>query len=156
MLAALVTKFLGAKGMMYLGIIALVLVVLVGGYLATGRAIHNYAVLEANATILKAQIVTQQQTIAAEQKNAVAWKQALDDYKADVIRDQAIQADADLQRSKIDDAFRKHDVRALAHKRPDLVEGVLNRGSLRAQRMLNCATGGTDCPSPTVGSTPSR
>jgi hypothetical protein len=92
----------------------------------------------------------------------VAFKQQKEtiDYQSSVIEDwersrtDFIQQLEDLQRSSIEakrererliDIFREHDFEALLNAKPETMERLVNSGSNRAFRLLQCATGSEDC-----------
>ena len=122
---------------------------------AIGAAYWHYtSLLEDNAVLrennTKLEFAVEQQGVTIdEQSNAIDEWQASQDRLLSVLEGmQEAQQSATSETRRLNDAFSKRDLGALANQKPGLIERRINDGTARALRLLECASGaeGSDCP----------
>lgn len=97
---------------------------------------------------LETSIGVQSITISAQEKALLEFVNAQEQYQKDMedMRNDQIRAQAEVRR--LQKLFAEHDFNSLLQKKPTAIERLINAGSTRAFRMLECASGAeyTDCP----------
>ena len=138
----------GVKLAIY-GILGSAVITAVGlGYWHYTSLVEEAAQLRTNNAVLQSAIDLQATTITAQQEAIPEWEEAqarlLQTMEA--LREQNQLASTELRR--LQDVFSRHDLNALALRRPGLIEQRIDTGTARINRMLECATGsaGDDCP----------
>lgn len=132
-----------------LGLGALAIVTVLGlGFRHYSGVLSENVTLRQNEAVLKTALDAQRQATASAVKTVDEWRAAAE-HNGQVLQDLAaaqVVGAAELRR--LNDVFSQHDLGKLAAARPARVAPLVNRGSDRARRLLECATGaaGADCP----------
>lgn len=118
------------------------------GYWHYTSVINERDQLKVNNAVLEQAVELQDSTITAQQEAIAEWEasQARLLQTMEALAEQNQLASTELRR--LQDVFSRHDLNALALRRPGLIERRIDLGTARINRMLECATGspGEDCP----------
>jgi hypothetical protein len=139
---------IGLKGILLaLGALALGLFIFLAWRHYTGL-INENSVLKVNSALLQTSLNSQKDTIEAQEKALGNWKKNQEETQALLNKALSVSQSANEEVKKLNAFFIKHDVVALAHKKPILLQDRINSGSNRARFLLECATGFNDsnCP----------
>ena len=138
------------------------LLVILGVSLATAGAVlwkhysglvEDKATLTAEATGLKAEVAAGKAQVLLLEKTIGSWQEASKAQVRALEENTQAQREAGAYSKELKNAFSKHDLNALALRKPALVESRLNGGTAGAVRLLERASSGyTPTPSaPTPG-----
>jgi len=73
------------------------------------------------------------------------WKDSHDELQATLRDQERVSKDSRVEKRKLNETFRDHDLTRLAAAKPSLVERIINRGTARMQRLLVCASASARC-----------
>lgn len=83
----------------------------------------------------------QDETIQAQEEALVEWEENEVKWTETLEEQRKIEDDARAELDRLNELFAKHDLQTLVDKKPNSISRLINRGTLRAQRMLECASG---------------
>lgn len=151
---------LGNWKLIVAGLAALTIVTIIGlGYRHYVGLTETITTLGANNAKLDVAIGIQQGTIIAQKSSISEWKKAQEDLLLRIDELQEVSKAATAETRRLNGIFSKHNLTALARRKPGLIERRINTGTDAAQRMLECTSGagGDDCADghrPPTGASP--
>lgn len=106
-------------------------------------------ILSEQVGTLDTAVKTQADTIDAQETALQEYVAAQERFREELQELATDAREARQERERLLEVFGDSDFTAIVNARPDTAERLINRGSDRALRMLECATGagGADCPS---------
>jgi len=140
----------GMSGMKFaiMGILASAVVTAVGlGYWHYTGLLSKVAILQANNAKLETAIQVQKSTITVQADALEEWQDSQAKLLKTVEDLVEVNRTATTETRRLQNVFSRHDLNALAQRKPTLVETRINRGTADIGRLLECATGagGSDC-----------
>lgn len=151
---------LGNWKLIVAGLAALAIVTIIGlGYKHYVGLNETITTLSANNAKLDVAVGMQRGTIAAQKSSISDWKKAQEDLLLRIDELQEVSKAATAETRRLNDIFSKHNLTALARRKPGLIERRINIGTGAALRMLECTSGasGDDCANghrPSTGTSP--
>lgn len=114
--------------------------------------------LERETNALKAENSIKDLVIQEQQKTLSEWVKSQKEIKETLIQFRENQIHAREETKRLAKIFSSHDFDVLVQKDPSSVERVINTGTDRILRLLECASGSTypDCPSKDPGTAEAR
>ena len=129
-----------AKWIVY-GFIALAIVTIIGlAYHHYTGLLEDNVALEKEKTRLELAVDAEAKAKEAAIANALEWQDQSRKQLEALNAATAVQSQATEQMRKLNDVLSKHDLKAVASKKPKLVEDRLNSGTAGALRMLGNAS----------------
>lgn len=129
---------------LYGGATLAVLSIIAGGWYEVDHILGENASLHASITIYKDALSSSQAATNAALKAVAQQAQArkAEEEALEAVRRTADEATSELNRLR--DTFARHNLEAIAHRRPGLLERHINDGTARLSRLLEQASGGSD------------
>lgn len=103
---------------------------------------HYQGVLKENARI-KTEIKFQTETITTQTEALNAFREAQAEIQLELIQLKKQEVNAQAELSRLRNIFAEHDLERLANAKPDTIIRLINRGTDRTGKLLECATGST-------------
>lgn len=118
------------------------------GYLYVTKLTEQIATQQAEIATLDVALKVEQEFSRQALTTIQEWEEAAREMNKTIEELARVQRSAASETRRLNDVFSKHNLEALATRKPSLVERAVNRGTADALRLLECATGGgSDCPS---------
>ncbi|AAT69460.1 gp02 [Alphaproteobacteria phage PhiJL001] len=133
---------IGLAAVAILGIIS-------AGYIHYTGLVNENARIKQEKVILEKDLESQRITIAAQVDAIDMWEAGAERLRLELERQREVEADARAEADRLRRLFGEHDLDALAGARPESIERLVNRGSARLGRLLECASGAVghpECP----------
>ena len=108
--------------------------------------VNEVGALRLNEGILRHGIQVQEETIQKQEIAITQWQKAVNKLEQDIQEARRIAKEAESETRRLNELFKKHDLRKLALAKPGLIENRINNGSANSIRLLECASGdSTSC-----------
>ena len=134
---------LGSTKTILFAVAAAVIVTLLGGLYFQNRSLRgDLLTSEANGVKLVLALETQREAVAAAMDNAQEWMTAHEALSQRIEELSNVHQEASVESRRLQDIFSRHDLSALALRKPGLIERRIAAGSLDAFRVLNSITSG--------------
>lgn len=133
------------KKLIYLAIFLLILLGMKMALNYHERVVEDNATLRESLSTSELAIKVEQSRNAAQSGAIQQWKDAHEEIQRQLAAQKKAQAHARVESEKLNETFREHDLTRLAAAKPGLVERAINRGTVRIQRLLVCASAGREC-----------
>ncbi len=134
-------SFLGL-GKIQIAVAAALLMAIVGLSLALWFVRGERDTLLENNAKLDIALKVQEATIDAALDNVQEWRLAFEGLQANIKELSRVQEKAGEESRRLNDIFSKHDLEALARRKPGLIENRIQRGVDNTWRLLNDITAG--------------